>query len=41
MQKIYFARKNGIGLSLLLRPPSDATNSPRSVDDSNTLYLTR
>ncbi len=40
MQKIYWGRKNGV-LSLLLRPPSDATNSPRSVDDSNTLFRTR
>ena len=41
MQKVFWARKNGIGLSLLLRPPSDATNSPRSVDNSETLFRTR
>ncbi len=41
MQKVYWARKNGIGLSLLLRPPSQATNSPRSVDDAHTLLMTR
>lgn len=40
MQKIYWARKNG-EVSLLLRPPADAQNSPRSVDDTNTLYATR
>ena len=40
MQKIYWARKNYV-VSLLLRPPADAQNSPRSVDDANTLYLTR
>jgi pilus assembly protein CpaB len=40
MQKLYWARKNG-QLSLLLRPSSDATNSPRSVDTSDTLYRTR
>jgi Flp pilus assembly protein CpaB len=39
-QKVYWARKWGV-LSLLLRPPSGAQNSPRSVDDSNTLFLTR
>ena len=41
MQKVFWARKNGIGLSLLLRPPSQATNSPRSVDDAHTLLMTR
>ncbi len=40
MQKLYWGRKWG-ALSLLLRPPSNATNSPRSVDDSDTLYRTR
>jgi Flp pilus assembly protein CpaB len=40
MQKLYWARKNG-QLSLLLRPPSDATNSPRSVDTDETLFRTR
>jgi Flp pilus assembly protein CpaB len=40
MQRIYWGRKNG-DLSLLLRPPADAQNSPRSVDDTNTLYTTR
>jgi pilus assembly protein CpaB len=40
MQKIYFARKNGV-LSLLLRPASNAQNSPRSVDDWSTLLQTR
>jgi Flp pilus assembly protein CpaB len=39
MQKIYWGRKNGV-VSLLLRPPADAQNSPRSVDDTNTLYFT-
>jgi pilus assembly protein CpaB len=39
-QKTYWARKWG-SLSLLLRPPSGAQNSPRSVDDSNSLYFTR
>jgi Flp pilus assembly protein CpaB len=36
MQAIYYARKNG-ELSLLLRPPSDAQNSRREVDDWSTL----
>jgi pilus assembly protein CpaB len=40
MQKMYWGRKWG-ALSLLLRPASNATNSPRSVDDSNTLFRTR
>src|SRR5438105_4263329 len=40
LQKIYWARKNGV-LSLLLRPPADAANSPRSVDDSDSLFRTR
>jgi Flp pilus assembly protein CpaB len=39
-QKVYWGRKVGV-LSLLLRPPSGATNSPRSVDDSETLFRTR
>jgi Flp pilus assembly protein CpaB len=39
-QKVYWAR-SWFKMSLILRPPSRATNSPRSVDDSNTLYLTR
>src|SRR5438093_6634657 len=39
-QKIYWGRKVGV-LSLLLRPPSGATNSPRSVDSSETLFRTR
>ena len=39
-QMLYWARKWG-ALSLLLRPPSNATNSPRSVDDTNTLFRTR
>lgn len=40
MQKIYWARKNGV-LSLLLRPPADAQNSPRSVDNTRSLFRTR
>jgi Flp pilus assembly protein CpaB len=40
MQKVYWARKNGV-LSLLLRPPADAQNSPRSVDNTRSLFLTR
>lgn len=37
MQAIWYARKNG-DISLLLRPPSsDARNSPREVDQWNTL----
>jgi Flp pilus assembly protein CpaB len=40
MQKIYWGRKWG-SLSLLLRPATGATNSPRSVDDSDTLFRTR
>jgi len=40
MQKIYFARENA-ELTLLLRPPADAQNSPRSVDDWRTLLRTR
>jgi pilus assembly protein CpaB len=40
MQKLYWDRKNG-ELSLLLRPPADAQTSPRTLDDTNTLYLTR
>jgi len=39
-QKTYWARKWGV-LSLLLRPASGSTNSPRSVDDTNTLFNTR
>jgi Flp pilus assembly protein CpaB len=40
MQKIYWARKNG-DVSLLLRPPADAQNSGRSIDDATTLERTR
>jgi pilus assembly protein CpaB len=40
MQEIYWGRKWG-AVSLLLRPPADAKNSPRSVDDSNSLFATR
>jgi pilus assembly protein CpaB len=40
LQKVYWARKNGT-LSLLLRPPADAQNGPRSVDTSHSLFLTR
>jgi Flp pilus assembly protein CpaB len=40
MQKIYWARKNG-ALSLLLRPPADAQNSPRTVDNTRSLFMTR
>jgi Flp pilus assembly protein CpaB len=40
MQKLYWGRKWG-QLSLLLRPATGGTNSPRSVDDSNTLFATR
>ena len=40
MQKIYWGRKWG-SLSVLLRPAADASNSPRSVDDSDTLFRTR
>ena len=39
-QKVYWGRKWG-SLSLILRPPSGAQNSPRSVDDSNSLFFTR
>jgi len=39
LQKVYYARKNGI-VSLLLRPPADAQNSPRSIDDWRTLTRT-
>jgi Flp pilus assembly protein CpaB len=40
IQKLYWARKNG-SVSLLLRPPASGANSPRSVDDSNSLFRTR
>jgi pilus assembly protein CpaB len=40
LQKIYWGRKWG-SLSLILRPAAGAQNSPRSVDDSNSLYFTR
>jgi Flp pilus assembly protein CpaB len=39
-QKVYWGRKWG-SLSLLLRPPAGSQNSPRSVDDSNSLFWTR
>jgi Flp pilus assembly protein CpaB len=40
MQQIYYGRKVGT-ISLLLRPPADGQNSPRSVDDWATLLRTR
>jgi|SRR5436190_3238267 len=40
MQQIYYGRKLGV-ISLILRPPADAQNSPRSVDDWATLLRTR
>lgn len=40
MQKIYYARKNG-DLTLLLRPPADAQDSGRTIDDWSTLLRTR
>jgi Flp pilus assembly protein CpaB len=40
MQEIYYGRKVGT-ISLILRPPADAQNSPRSVDDWATLLRTR
>jgi Flp pilus assembly protein CpaB len=35
MQKVYWARQNG-EVSLLLRPPADAQNSHRTIDDART-----